>query len=163
MRRFLIGLAAAIVFAGPLLAAPSPAAPSRAGRSQAAPLFKKGAVTISQGKRSVRLAVEIAESPTARARGLMHRAKLPEGAGMLFVYPASAPREFWMKNTLIPLSVAFISGDFRILEILDMTPAKGGGEPPSYYSTHPARYALEVNRGWFERNGFGVGARVRVE
>lgn len=153
MRRFLIGLLAAILFSPPSLAAPS----------RSAPLFKNGTVTISQGGRSVRLAVEIAETPAARARGLMGRERLSEGAGMLFVYPDSAPREFWMMNTLIPLSIAFISADFQILEILDMFPPADNNNPPSYYSKQPARYALEVNKGWFGRNGFGAGARVRVE
>lgn len=163
MRRYLIGLLAAIVFSVPLFAEASPAERSQTERSQTGPLFKKGAVTITQGGRSGQITVEIAGTPEARVQGLMGRAKLPEDAGMLFVYPASAPREFWMKDTLIPLSIAFISEDFKILEIRHMAPPADNDNPPSYHSKEPARYALEVNRGWFKRNGFGVGARVKVE
>lgn len=153
MRRFLIGLLAAIVLSVPLLAE----------SSAAALLFNKGAVTISQGGRSAQLNVEIAGTPAARTRGLMGRDQLPENAGMFFVYKDSAPRVFWMKNTRIPLSIAFISNKFLIIEILDMAPPADNDNPPSYLSKDPARYALEVNRGWFNRHGFGVGARVKVE
>jgi uncharacterized protein len=153
MRRFLIGLGAVIFFAGTLAAT----------HLIAEPLFKKRTVTITQGGRNARLDIEIAATPEARVQGLMHRAKFPESAGMLFVYKGSARREFWMKNTLVPLSIAFISQDFVILEILDMLPPADNDNLPSYYSKNPARYALEVNRGWFKRNGFGVGAKVKVE
>jgi len=158
MRRVLIGLLSAVVLPGSLAVVALWAAPLHAGS-----LFKKGTVTITQGGRSAQIAAEIAATPEARAQGLMHRAKFPESAGMLFVYKSSARREFWMKNTLVPLSIAFMSQDFKILEILHMVPPKGTDNPPSYYSKDPARYALEVNRGWFKRNGFGVGAKVKVE
>jgi uncharacterized membrane protein (UPF0127 family) len=158
MRRFLISLLSAIFFAGPLAVVTLPAAPLYAD-----PLFNNGTVTFTQGGRSARLAVEIADTPAARVQGLMGRKALPENTGMIFVYPKSGPREFWMKNTLVPLSIAFISQDFTILEILDMHPPADNDNPPSYYSKNTARYALEVNRGWFKRNGFGAGAKVRLE
>jgi hypothetical protein len=159
MRRFLIGLLAVLVFTGVSFAQP----PGPLFSQPPTPLFKKGAVTITHGGRIAALSVEIADTPEARRRGLMHRASLPESEGMLFIYPASGPRSFWMKNTLIPLSVAFISSGWRITEIIRMNPVAGNADPPTYRSRKPARYALEVNQGWFKKNGVGVGARVRVE
>ena len=158
MRRFLIDFLAAIVFSVPLFVEASPVE-----RSQTGPLFNNGTLKIIQGGRSARLNVEIVGTPEARMQGLMGRERLADGAGMLFVYPASAPREFWMKDTLIPLSIAFISEDFNLIEIRHMAPPADNENPPTYYSKEPARYALEVNRGWFKRNGFGVGAKVKVE
>jgi len=93
----------------------------------------------------------------------MHRAGLPEDAGMLFIYPEASKLSFWMKNTRIPLSIAFISEKGVITEILDMDPPRPGQEPPVYTSREANRYALEVNQGWFRKKGVGPGARVRVE
>ena len=149
MRKLITGLLAAFIFIGPAAAAPGEK-----------PLFKKGVVTVAQGGRSAALAVEVAGTPGARARGLMHRESLPPDAGMLFIYPRSAPRAFWMKNTRIPLSAAYISPGWRITEIVRMNLPAPGESAPTYPSKEPARYVLEVNQGWFERNGFGVGAKV---
>ncbi|MFP6871329.1 MAG: DUF192 domain-containing protein [Nitrospinota bacterium] len=158
MRKLIIGLAAALVFAGPATGAPATAVPAPAGPPPI--LFKSGAVTISQGGRSVTLQVEVADRSAARRRGLMFRGHLPEGEGMLFIYPRSGPRAFWMKNIRIPLSIAYIASNWRIDEIRHMDPPGAGGDAPTYPSKEPVRYALEVNRGWFERNGFTPGARV---
>lgn len=126
----------------------------------AAPLFKRGTVTIVQADRRVVLDVEVAYTARARAQGLMHRTSLPENAGMLFVFEEAQVLAFWMKNTLIPLSIAFIDPRWRINDIQDMDPPKPGGEIPIYLSKHPARYALEVNQSFFRRHGITVGARV---
>ncbi len=133
-----------------------------AGSSQAA-TFDRGVVRITQDGREAALSVEIARSSKARAQGLMGRERLAENAGMLFVYKGNARRFFWMKNTRIPLSLAFIDSKGAILEIIHLQPHKRGTRIPSYRSRHKVRWVLEVNQGWFLRNGFGLGARVVLE
>jgi uncharacterized protein len=103
-----------------------------------------------------RLQIEIAATPEARSRGLMYRESLAEDAGMLFVFPDDRKRSFWMKNTSIPLSIAYIRHDGTISEILDMQPYSLDPVP----SQRRVRYALEVNQGWFERKGVRAGMRV---
>jgi uncharacterized protein len=102
------------------------------------------------------LTVEIAATPQAMARGLMFREHMPGDHGMLFIWPGDQVVAMWMKNTLIPLSVAFIDRDFRILNIADMEPRSLRTHP----SHGPARYALEVNQGWFGRHGVEAGTRI---
>ena len=106
----------------------------------------------------VSLAVEIASSGEQRYMGLSFREWLAEDAGMLFVYPDERPLTFTMRNTRIPLSIAFISEALVIDEIVDMDVGPGQLFP----STRPARYALEVNQGWFERNGVAPGAKIAM-
>jgi hypothetical protein len=106
--------------------------------------------------REARLEVELAVTPESRARGLMYRERLPEQQGMLFVFEDSRPRSFWMKDTLIPLSIAYMREDWVILEIYEMEPESLEPVP----SINPARYALEVNRGFFEKHGIEPGAKV---
>ncbi|MBI2132607.1 MAG: DUF192 domain-containing protein [Candidatus Tectomicrobia bacterium] len=120
-------------------------------------------LAIEQGIRRVIVQAEIAETPRAREIGLMHRASLPEEAGMLFIYPEEQALSFWMKDTRIPLSIAFISAQGVITEILDMDPPRPGEPPRTHTSRGLNRYALEVNQGWFRRKGIEPGARVRVE
>ncbi len=104
------------------------------------------------------LTVEIADTPTMIAQGLMGRTELPEGHGMLFIYNTTERRCFWMKNTLIPLSVAFFDDDRSCINILDMDPPVGN-QFIKYRSTAPARYALEVPQGWFEKHGIQRGSK----
>jgi uncharacterized protein len=108
----------------------------------------------------VRVWVEIADNPVERYIGLRKRESMPEDQGMLFVYPAEAPRTYTMANTLIPLSIAFIDSKRRIIDIQDMKPLDD--EAPGYDSAEPAQYALEVNRGFFEKRGVKVGDRVEL-
>jgi uncharacterized membrane protein (UPF0127 family) len=90
----------------------------------------------------------------------MDRTTLGENRGMLFVYPEERELSFWMKNTLIPLSIAYIDSKRRVVDIQDMKPLDD--EPPSYVSADPAQYALEVNRGFFKKRGVKVGDRVEL-
>jgi len=106
----------------------------------------------------VRVWVEIADNPLRRYLGLRGRESMPEDQGMLFAYPAEAPRIFTMANTPIPLSIAFIDSKRRIIDIQDMEPLDD--EPPGYVSAEPAQYALEVNQGFFEKRGVKIGDRV---
>jgi uncharacterized membrane protein (UPF0127 family) len=101
---------------------------------------------------------ELARSDEQRRRGLMGRKSLPDGEGMLFVFETDRTLSFWMKNTLIPLSIAFISHDGRILEIHDME----SQSLRSVQSSRSARYALEVPQGWFARSGVGPGDIIQI-
>ena len=102
------------------------------------------------------LRVEVANTPETRRTGLMLRETMPENHGMLFVYETVERHAMWMKNTLIPLSVAFIDRSGRIVNIEDMQPQT----EDSHAALAPAAYALEVNRGWFARRGIKKGVRV---
>ncbi len=106
--------------------------------------------------------VEVADTDERRAYGLMFRNSLPKDQGMLFVFDDERTRSFWMKNTLIPLSIAYINKDKVITEILDMQPAVlGETRPKSYPSKKKSMYALEMNIGWFERNKIWPGVQFR--
>ncbi len=112
-------------------------------------------IITSRGEK-VEVEVEIATNDAERARGLMERTELAENAGMLFVYEEERQLSFWMKNTLIPLSVAYADSQGRIVDIQDMQPLDETPHP----SAEPARYALEVNQGFFEEQGIRVGDRL---
>ena len=102
------------------------------------------------------LRVEVAHTDSTRMRGLMFRRQLPESRGMIFVYAEPSRQAMWMKNTYIPLSVAFLDERGRILNIEDMTPHS----EQSHWSSGKAAYAIETNRGWFARRGIKPGTRV---
>lgn len=104
------------------------------------------------------VAAMIAGDDSSRQLGLMYRKSedLGESQGMLFIFHESEPRSFWMKNTLIPLSIAFIDDSGKILEIADMKPH----DEAHTRSINSVRYALEVNQGWFQRNGIAVGDAI---
>ena len=112
----------------------------------------------SSGGGEVEVRVEIADELPEQTRGLMERTALGEDRGMLFVYSDEEVRSFWMKNTLIPLSIAYMDSDGRIVDIQDMKPLDA--DPPHYVSADPAQYALEVNKGFFEEHGVKVGDRA---
>ncbi|TGN19194.1 DUF192 domain-containing protein [Leptospira idonii] len=112
----------------------------------------------SIGDRSLKL--EVANNPSTRAVGLMHRTRLGEDEGMLFVFPKEEYLSFWMKNTLIPLTLGYFSEDMRLLETHDMTPNQ---TKEVYNSMKPAKYALEVNLGWFAKNKIGKDAVLLLE
>lgn len=118
-------------------------------------------VTIdASGGEEVEVRVEIADSPDEQAKGLMNRERLGEDRGMLFVFPDEQIRSFWMKNTLIPLSIAYIDSEGRIIDLQEMKARDD--QLPHYVSAEPARYALEVNQGFFEERGVEVGDRAEL-
>lgn len=104
------------------------------------------------------LSLELAQSPQARAKGLMHRESLCDDCGMLFVYRQPRFLSMWMKNTRIPLDVAFVDEEGRILVIKSMQPH----DLTPVDSEGPAIYAWEMNQGWFEANNIQVGDRFEV-
>ena len=143
-----------------LLAALALAIPAAA---LAATGFERGTATIAapSGKQRVALAVELARTDAERQRGLMNRRSLGAKAGMAFLYPEPHRGGFWMKNTLIPLDIAFADGRGRILRILTMQPCRR--DPCRIYDPKVAyRTALEVNAGSFRRWGVKAGDRLRV-
>ncbi len=103
-------------------------------------------ITLKVGDKPVK--AEVADTPASRAQGLMYRRSLPTDHGMIFVFEQSEQLCFWMKNTLIPLDVAFINEQGVISNIEAMTPLL----TDTHCSTQPARYALEMEQGWFEKN-----------
>lgn len=105
---------------------------------------------------STRLSVEVVDTDETRARGLMFRESLPETQGMLFVFDEAAPRAFYMRNTSVPLSIAYIDERLVIREIYDMDPFS----LENVLSRNPAMYALEVNQGAFERWSISAGDRL---
>lgn len=136
------------------------------GRSSAAPETTRQAsptrtvaIDVSGGD-SVEVRVEIADDMGEMERGLMGRRDLAENAGMLFVYPEERELSFWMRNTLIPLSIAYMDSGGRIVDIQDMR--RLDDEEPHYTSAEPAQYALEVNEGFFDERGVEVGDRAEL-
>jgi uncharacterized membrane protein (UPF0127 family) len=103
-----------------------------------------------------KITVEVATTPDERATGLMNRFSLQPDHGMLFVFEKPEPLSFWMKNTYIPLSIAFIDGGGRIVNIEDMAPQT----ETTHWSRGPALYALEMRKGWFVERGIKTGDRV---
>jgi uncharacterized protein len=111
------------------------------------------------GREPVTVRLEVAADPAARARGLMGRREVPEGTGMVFLYPTDVAESYWMKNTLVPLSIAFVAADGRVVSVAEMTPCEA--DPcPSYAPAGPYRYAVELAAGSFAEAGVGPGAKV---
>ena len=104
-----------------------------------------------------RIEAEVARTPTQQMIGLMHRQAMGANEGMLFVYEQPQVHCFWMRNTLLPLSIAFIDDDGRIVNIRDMQPLTES----SHCAARPVRFALEMNQGWFAKRGLKAGARLR--
>jgi uncharacterized membrane protein (UPF0127 family) len=99
---------------------------------------------------------EVAADFPSRAQGLMYRSAMASNAGMLFIFDEASAQCMWMKNTLIPLSVAFIDERGTVINIEDMAPQT----EDSHCTRRPARYALEMNRGWFAARGIKPGSRI---
>jgi uncharacterized protein len=132
-----------------LTLAPLAAAQEAAGVPQTLP-----AVTLQAGMHNIRAAV--AQTPEQRQTGLMFRREMAQHEGMLFVFEVAAPQCFWMKNTLLPLSIAFLADDGTVVNIADMQPQS----LDSHCSAKPVRYVLEMNQGWFAKRGVGPGFRI---
>ncbi len=99
---------------------------------------------------------QVAQTPGQREVGLMFREQMPQNEGMLFVFEQPSQQCFWMRNTLIPLTAAFIADDGTLVNLEDMKPKT----LDSHCSTKPVRYVLEMNQGWFSRKGIKAGFKV---
>jgi uncharacterized protein len=134
----------------PLLAVSSVVAIAAASTA----LAQMPVMQLSAGIHLVR--AEVASTLDTRATGLMFRKSLGPNEGMLFVFPEAQVHCMWMKNTFVPLSVAFIDSTGTIVSISDMQPQT----ETSHCAAGPAKYALEMNRGWFAARGLKAGARI---
>lgn len=131
-----------------LLAAPS------AARAQDAPQPRLPTVTLSAGMHNI--VAEVASTPLQQQTGMMMRTEMAAHEGMLFAFADVSPRCFWMKNTLLPLSIAFVADDGTIVNIAEMKPRSEA----SHCSDKPVRFALEMNQGWFAKRGLKAGTRL---
>jgi uncharacterized membrane protein (UPF0127 family) len=100
--------------------------------------------------------VQVAQTPEQRSIGLMFRAEMPTHEGMLFVFEQPSVQCFWMKNTLLPLTAAFVADDGTIVNLADMKPQT----TDSHCSAKPVRFVLEMNQGWFAKKGLKAGSRL---
>ncbi|MOA39194.1 hypothetical protein D3C78_1609540 [compost metagenome] len=103
-----------------------------------------------------RIDTQLAQSPGERQIGLMHRRQMPPHEGMLFVFEQPAVQCFWMKNTLLPLTAAFVADDGTIVNLVDMKPL----DETSHCSAKPVRFVLEMNQGWFAQKNIRAGTKL---
>ncbi|MGJ7526481.1 DUF192 domain-containing protein [Variovorax sp. GB1P17] len=103
--------------------------------------------------------VQIAQTPLQREIGLMFRKEMPQAEGMIFVFEQPATQCFWMRNTILPLTAAFVADDGRIVNLVDMQPMTEN----SHCSLEPVRYVLEMNQGWFAKKNIKKGAKLSGE
>lgn len=135
-----------------LMGAGPTATPPAAAQGQAQPTLPM--VTLQAGIHLVK--AEVADDERKRAIGLMFRESLAPNHGMLFVFREKAGHCFWMRNTLIPLSIAFLDDDGTIVNIEDMAPRSEDSHCPK----RPVRFALEMEQGWFAKRGLAAGAKL---
>jgi len=128
---------------------------SGALHAQEGPQLNLQRVKLSAGMHQID--AQVALTPQQRAVGLMNRKEMPTHEGMLFVFEQPGVQCFWMKNTLLPLTAAFIADDGTIVNLADMKPQT----TDSHCSTKPVRYVLEMNQGWFAKRNIQAGARLR--
>jgi uncharacterized protein len=134
----------------------------RPGGRAAAPATVTYRLEPGGGRAASTVRLEVAADPAARAKGLMGRRRVPPGTGMVFLYPADVQESFWMKDTLVPLSIAFVASDGRVVGVTEMTPCRA--DPcPSYPPAGRYRYAVELAAGAFGVAGVGPGDRVVPE
>ena len=125
--------------------------------AQDAPQLDLQRTKLSAGMHQI--TAQLALTPMQRTIGLMFRKEMPQPEGMLFVFDQPGMQCFWMKNTLIPLTAAFVADDGEIVNLVDMKPQS---EAP-HCSTKPVRYVLEMNQGWFAKKGIKAGAKLTGE
>jgi uncharacterized membrane protein (UPF0127 family) len=141
-RLLLVALAALFSMAPPALA-------------QDRPQPKLPSIDLTAGMHVIH--AELAITPAQQATGMMFRTEMPGNEGMLFVNDEPGQRCFWMRNTLIPLTIAFIADDGTIVNLADMAPRSEA----SHCSSKPVRFALEMRQGWFEKRGLKAGFKLR--
>jgi uncharacterized membrane protein (UPF0127 family) len=121
------------------------------------PVEKNGVSEVRLAMGGVEVALEVAADKEKRELGLMRRRHLKPDRGMIFIYPEPRVMSFWMKDTWIPLSIAFLREDGTVVNIEEMKPMVAS---PSYVSQGLCRFAIEMNRGWFEAHGIKPGDRI---
>jgi hypothetical protein len=123
--------------------------------AQAGPQPRLPTVHLTAGMHVIK--AELAITPEQQATGMMFRREMPGNEGMLFVNDDAGMRCFWMKNTLVPITIAFLADDGTIVNLADMQPQS----ERSHCSAKPVRYALEMSQGWFAKRGIQPGFRLR--
>lgn len=121
---------------------------------QETPQLQLPRVTLAAGMHLIQ--AQVAATPQERAVGLMHRKDMPSNEGMLFAFEQASEQCFWMKNTLLPLTAAFVADDGTIVNLADMQPQT----LTSHCSAKPVRFVLEMNKGWFDKRGLKAGAKL---
>ena len=139
---------------GGWLAACALAASAGVAQAQEGPQMNLRRVELTAGMH--RIDAQVALTPQERQTGLMYRKEMPAHEGMLFVFEQPSQQCFWMKNTLLPLTAAFIADDGTIVNLEDMKPQT----LDSHCSAKPVRYVLEMNQGWFAKKGIKAGAKL---
>ena len=137
-----------------LLAALALVSASLASHAQESPQMNLPRVALSAGM--YQIDAQVAQTSAEHQTGLMYRTEMPQHEGMLFVFPQPRQQCFWMKNTLLPLTAAFVADDGTIVNLADMKPQT----TDSHCSTKPVRYVLEMNQGWFARKNIKAGTRL---
>jgi uncharacterized membrane protein (UPF0127 family) len=125
-----------------------------AALAQETPQTQLQRITLTAGIHQ--LDIQVALTPEQHQIGLMYRAAMPQGEGMLFVFPSASKQCFWMKNTILPLTAAFVADDGSIVNLEDMQPQT----TDSHCSLKPVRYVLEMNQGWFAKKGIKAGFKL---
>lgn len=123
-------------------------------RAQPSPQLDLPRVTLTAGMHLIQ--AQVATTPQQQAMGLMHRKEMPANEGMLFIFEQATRQCFWMQNTLLPLTAAFITDDGTIVNLADMKPQT----TESHCSARPVRFVLEMNQGWFAKRGLKAGSRL---
>ena len=131
------------------------AAGALAAFAQDMPQMNLQRTTLSAGMHQID--AQLALTAQQRQTGLMFRKEMPQGEGMLFIFEEASQQCFWMKNTLLPLTAAFVADDGTIVNLADMKPQT----TDSHCSEKPVRYVLEMNVGWFAKKGIKAGSRLR--
>ena len=138
----------------PLIALANFLVPAAQAQSQGEPQLDLRRVHIGAGM--YQIDAQVASSPVERQIGLMYRKEMPQQEGMIFVFEQAAPQCFWMKNTLLPLTAAFVADDGRIVNLEDMKPQT----TDNHCSEEPVRYVLEMNQGWFAKKNIKKGFKL---
>jgi hypothetical protein len=126
-----------------------------AAKAQTEAQPKLQTINLQAGMHVIR--AEVALTPAQRATGMMFRREMGASEGMLFAFSHAAPQCFWMRNTVLPLTIAFIDDDGTIVDLADMQPL----DERNHCSSRPVRYALEMNQGWFSKRGIKPGFRLK--
>ena len=123
--------------------------------AQGAPQLQLPRIQLQAGMHQIQ--AQVAATPDQRSIGLMHRTDMPQAEGMLFAFEQATQQCFWMKNTLMPLTAAFISDDGTIVNLADMKPQT----TDAHCSEQPVRWVLEMNQGWFAKRGIKAGFKLQ--
>ena len=123
--------------------------------AQGSPQLQLPRIQLQAGMHQIQ--AQVAATPDQRSIGLMHRAEMPQAEGMLFAFEQATQQCFWMKNTLLPLTAAFIADDGTIVNLADMKPQT----TDAHCSEQPVRWVLEMNQGWFAKRGIKAGFKLQ--